>query len=54
MTGKPDHVTERENGAVNVGRSRAERARDQLDSDDQLERIEAKLDVLMAELEVSE
>jgi hypothetical protein len=50
--GPPEHVEERSNGAVHVGKSERERCKERATCDDQQDRIEAKLDLLLDELGV--
>jgi hypothetical protein len=53
--GPPDHVTESEDGTVQVGRSAAEKAQEQaVNGGTQLDRIEAKLDLLLDALDVGQ
>jgi hypothetical protein len=49
--GPPDHVDDSGGGPVQVGKTREEQARDRMQSNDQLERVEAKLDAVLAILE---
>lgn len=48
-SGLPDHVEEQGDGTLKVGKSRREQSKERVESNDQLERIEAKLDLLLAE-----
>ena len=53
--GPPDHVTDDGDGSVNVGPERENRIRETaLNSNDQMDRIEAKLDLLLDELGIDE
>jgi hypothetical protein len=49
--GPPDHVKERSNGRVHVGKSEREELADRAaESSDQMDRIEAKIDLIITEL----
>lgn len=48
--GPPDHVERRQDGSVHVGRDRSEQAAERARSTDRMERIEAKLDLLLEEV----
>jgi len=51
MRHKPDHVEDKGN-TVHVGKSRREKCKEKANCDDQQDRIEAKLDLLLDELGV--
>ena len=50
--GPPDHVEDRTPDHVHVGKSERERCKEKANCDDQQDRIEAKLDLLLDELDV--
>lgn len=50
--GPPDHVEERSDEEVHVGKSEREKCKEQATADNQQDRIEAKLGLLLDELGV--
>jgi len=50
--GPPEHVEQGSNGAVHVGISKREKCKEKAIADNQEDRIEAKLDLLLDELGV--